>query len=73
MNINSLWNKNVDLSEILSNICLDYLVVSKTKLDSSFFSALFHITHNGLAAQRVEDKNEGKLIDLQGKVLYPNE
>lgn len=73
MNINSLWNKNVDLSEILSNICLDYLVVSETKLDSSCFSALFQITHNGLAAQRVEDKNEGELIDLQGKVLYPNE
>ena len=43
LSINSLRNKIVDLREIMSDISLDYFVVSETKLDSSFPSAQFHI------------------------------
>ena len=36
LNINSLRNKIIDLSEIVNYLELDYFVISKTKIDESF-------------------------------------
>ena len=36
LNLNGLWNKVIDLREVLKHIYLDYFVVSETKLDNSF-------------------------------------
>ena len=36
LNINSLRNKIIDLSEIMNYLELDYFVISKTKIDESF-------------------------------------
>ena len=39
LNINSLWNKVIDLGEILKNLPLNNLVISKTTLDGSLPNA----------------------------------
>ena len=39
LNINSLWNKVIDLGKILKNLPLNNLVISKTKLDGSLPNA----------------------------------
>ena len=43
LNINSLRNKTVDLREIILELSLDYLVLSKTKIDQSFPRTQFYI------------------------------
>ena len=67
LNINSLRNKIVDLREIMSDISLDYFVVSETKLDSSFPSAQFHINGYEVRARRDRDKSGGGLIEFVRK------
>ena len=39
LNINSLWNKVIDLGEILKNLPLNNLVITKTTLDGSLPNA----------------------------------
>ena len=67
LSINSLRNKIVDLREIMSDISLDYFVVSETKLDSSFPSAQFHINGYEVRARRDRDKSGGGLIEFVRK------
>ena len=51
----------------MSNISLDYFVVSETKLDSSFPSAQFHINGYEVRARRDRDKSGGGLIEFVRK------
>ena len=51
----------------MSDIFLDYFVVSETKLDSSFPSAQFHINGYEVRAQRDRDKSGGGLIEFVRK------
>ena len=46
---------------------MDYFVVSKTRLDSSFPSAQFHTSGYEVRAQRERDKNGGGLIKFVRK------
>ena len=67
LNINSLRNKVVDLREIMSEISLDYFVISETKLDSSFPSAQFHINGCEVRARTGRDKSGGGLTEFVRK------
>lgn len=67
LNINSLRNKIFGLWEIMSGKSLDYFVVSKTKLGSSFPSAKFHINEYKVNARSERDKNGGRLIKFVRK------
>ena len=51
----------------MSDISLDYFVVSETKLDSSFPSAQFHINGYEVRARRDRDKSGGGLIEFVRK------
>ena len=51
----------------MSDIFLDYFVVSETKLDSSFPSAQFHINGYEVRARRERDKSGGGLIEFVRK------
>ena len=62
LNINSLRNKIADLQIFIQNIPLDYLVLSKTKLDESFPNAQFNLDSYEIRARRDRDKNGGGLI-----------
>ena len=48
----------------MSHISLDYLVVSETKLDSSFPSARFHINGYKVRARRDRGKSGDGLIEF---------
>ena len=62
MNINSVRNKVADLQIIIRNIPLDYLVLSKTKLDESFPNAQFKLDGYEIRVIRDRDKHSGGLI-----------
>ena len=51
----------------MSDISLDYFVVSETKLDSSFPSAQFHINGYEVRARRDRGKSGGGLIEFVRK------
>ena len=51
----------------MSDISLEYIVVSETKLDSSFSSAQFHINGYEVRARRDRDKSGGGLIEFVRK------
>ena len=51
----------------MSDISLDYFVISETKLDSSFPSAQFHINGYEVRARRDRDKSGGGLIEFVRK------
>ena len=51
----------------MNNISLDYLVVSETKLHSSFPPAQFHINGYKIRARRHRDKIGGGLIEFVKK------
>ena len=63
LNINSLRNKIVDFREIISELSLDYLVLSETKIDQSFPAAQFYIKGYEVRARRDRDKHGGGLIE----------
>ena len=54
LNIFSLRNKIVDLSEIILELSLDYLVLSETKIDQSFPTAQLYIKGYEVRARREE-------------------
>ena len=65
LNINSLRNKIVDFREIISELSLDYLVLSETKMDQSFPAAQFYIKgYEVRRARRDRDKHGGGLIEF---------
>ena len=51
----------------MSDISLDYFVVSETKIDSSFPSAQFRINGYEVRAQRDRDKTGGGVIEFVRK------
>ena len=53
----------------MSDISLEYIVVSETKLDSGFPSARFHINGYEVRAWRDRDKSGGGLINFVRKGL----
>ena len=67
LNINSLRNKIVDFREIISELSLDYLVLSKTKIDQSFSAAHFYIKGYDVRARRDRDKHGCCLIEFVKK------
>ena len=69
LNISSLWNKIIDLREVLKHISLDYFVFSETKLDNNFPCAQFQISDYEIRASRDRNKNGGGLIKLVKKGL----
>ena len=64
LNINSLRNKIIDLEEIMSYLCPDYLVLSETKLDDSFPQP-----NSAYQIRRDRYKNVGGLIEFVKKDL----
>ena len=67
LNINSLTNKIIGVREMIGRLQLDYFVISKTKLDSSFPSAQFHPGHCEIRNRRDRDKSKGGLIEFVKK------
>ena len=67
ININSLWNKIIDVREIIVRLQLDYFVISETKLDSSFPSTQFHIGDYETRNRRDRGKSGGGLIEFVKK------
>ena len=65
LNINSLWNKIIDLREVvLKHISLDYFNLSETKLDNSFPCAQFQISDYEIRARRDRNKYGSGLIEF---------
>ena len=56
LNINSLWNKIIDLMEIISYLQLDYFVLSETKINNSFPFAQFDMSGYEIRARRDRDE-----------------
>ena len=61
LNIHSLRNKVIDLGENLTDLPLDYLVISKTKLDG-FSNSQFKLNGYEERARRDRHKHGGGLI-----------
>ena len=55
LNINSLRNKIIDLSEIISYHQLDYFVLSETKINDSFPFLQFDMSGSEIRARRDSD------------------
>ena len=64
LNTNSFRNKMVDLREIILELSLDYLVLSKTKIDQSFPTAQFYMKGYEVRARRDRDKHMDGLIEF---------
>ena len=69
LNINNLWNKIIDLREVLKHISLDYFVLSETKLDNNFPCGKFRISDKEIRTRRNRNKYEGGLIEFVKKGL----
>ena len=69
LNINSLWNKIIDLRGVLKHTSLDYFVLSETKLDNSFPCVQSQISDYEIRARRDQNKYGGGLIDFAKKGL----
>ena len=54
----------------MSDISLDYFVISETKLDGSLPSAQFHINGYKVRARRYRDKSGGGLIEFVKERFY---
>ena len=67
LNLNSLHNDFNDLRILLQDIPLRYIVLSKTKLGSSFPAAQFHIPGYEIRARRDRNKYDGGLIEYVKK------
>ena len=67
LNLNSLHNDFNDLRILLQDISLRYIVLSKTKLGSSFPAAQFHIPGYEIRARRDRNKYGGGLIECVKK------
>ena len=67
LNINSLRNKMIDVRELVGRLQLDYFVIDKTKLDSSFPSAQFHIGDYQIRNRRDRNKSRGGLTEFVKK------
>ena len=61
LNTNSLRNKIVNLSEIILELSLDYLVLSKTKINQSFSTAQFYIKGYEVRAGGDRDKRFNRI------------
>ena len=64
LNINSPSNKISDLSVFWHDLQLEYLVVSETKLDSSFLSAQFLLENHEIREWRDKEGHEEGLLSL---------
>ena len=64
LNINSLRNKVIDLGEIVKDLPLDYLAISKTKLDESFPNAQFKLNGYEVRGKRGRHKHGGLICLL---------
>ena len=62
--INSLRNKVIDLGEILKDLPLDYLVISKTRLNESFPNTQFKLNSYEVREKRERNKHGGWLIEF---------
>ena len=69
LNRNNLRNKIIDLREVLKHICLDYFVLSETKLDNNFPCSQFQISDYETRARRDRNKYGGCLIEFVRKEL----
>ena len=67
LNLNSLQNDFNDLRILLQDISLRYIVLSKTKLGSSFPAAQFHISGYEIRGRRNRNKCGGGLIEYVKK------
>ena len=67
LNLNSLQNDFNDLRILLQDISLRYIVLSKTKLGSSFSAAQFHIPGYEIRGRRNRNKCGGGLIEYVKK------
>ena len=64
LNINSLRNKIVDITEVFSKLQFNYFVLSETKIDESFPTGQFHINGYEIRNRRDRDKYGGGLIEF---------
>ena len=64
LNINSLRNKVNDLGEILKDLPLDYLVISKTKWNESFPNSQFKLNGYEIRARTDRHKHGVGLIEF---------
>ena len=64
LNISSLRSKITDLRVIMKTLSLDYLILSKTKIDESFPTAQFNVEGYEIRARRDRDKYGGGQIEF---------
>ena len=64
LNTNNLRNKVTDLGIIFKDLSWDYFVLSETKLDESFPTALFALEENENRRRKDGDKYRGGLIEF---------
>ena len=69
LKINSLRNKIYDLGLIMHDVSINYYIISKTKLDSSFPNAQLTISNYEIRARKDRDKHRRGLIEFVRKGL----
>ena len=63
LNINSLRNKTIDLTEIISYLQLDYFILSETTINDSFPSAQFDMGGYEIRARTERNRMDGGIME----------